>query len=73
MDGVGVFEQHTWRKLACWLASELKQVLFGPRVLPQYGGPREVVLLGGSSLTSWSFLCNSRLCFRVPLRLGVHG
>ena len=63
MDGVGVFEQHTWRKLACW------QVVFVPRVLTLYGGPREVVLLGGSSLTPWSFLCNSRLCFRVPLRL----
>ena len=49
------------------------QEVFGPRVLLWYGGPREFVLLVGSSLTSWTFLCNSRLCFRVPIRIRVPG
>lgn len=54
---------------AGWLEN-WRQVWEAPGVLSWYGGPREWgVSQGGCSLTSWSSLDNSRLCFRVPLRI----
>lgn len=51
-----------------------RQLREAPVVLSQYGGSRECgVLSVGKSLISWSFLCYSRLCFRVSLRLQCEG
>ena len=41
MDGMGVLEEHTCRKLACWLARETEVGGIGTWVFAPHGGPRE--------------------------------
>ena len=41
VNGMGILEQTTCKKLFCWLAREPRQVGEVPGVLTQYGGPRE--------------------------------
>lgn len=69
VDGMEVLEQPTCRRLICWLSREAKAGVGGTLNFPWYRGPRESgVTHSGWPLTSWSFLCSSRLCFRVSLR-----
>lgn len=67
IDGVGLLEESTCRKLACLLAREAEAVERGSQILLQYGGPREWdVPPSGWLLTSRFSLCVFSLCFRVP-------